>query len=188
MTEPRQTIRFATSFDGVRIAYAITGRGSPVVRAPTLLTHVEDDWQSTMSRHWVSELSSRHTYLRLDPRAVGASQWDVAEFSFDAIVRDLEAAVDAAGFARFDLLGTSFGPAVAIAYAARHPERVGRLFLYGSYCRGALKRGPMTPEQIERAQLYISSRNSVGTATTRRCARCSRRNGYRAAAKSSGTR
>lgn len=155
MTQPHQTIRFTTSFDGVRIAYAITGKGPPVVRAPTLLTHVEYDWQSTLSRHWVSELSSRHTLLRLDPRAVGASQWDVAELSFEAIVKDLEAAVDAAGFERFDLLGASFGPAVAIAYAARHPQRVGRLFLYGSYCRGSLKRDPMTPEQVERARLYI---------------------------------
>jgi pimeloyl-ACP methyl ester carboxylesterase/DNA-binding CsgD family transcriptional regulator len=154
VTEPRQPIRFTTSFDGVRIAFAITGKGPPLVRAPTLLTHVEYDWQSTMSRHWVSELSSRHTYLRLDPRTVGASQRDVADLSFEAIVKDLEAVVDAAGFERFDLLGTSFGPAVAIAYAAGHPERVGRLFLYGGYCRGSLKRN-QTPEQTERALLYI---------------------------------
>lgn len=68
--------------------------------------------------------------MRYDERGCGLSDWEVAEQSFEAWVRDLEAVVDAAGLDRFPLLGISQGAAVAVAYAARHPERVTRLVLY----------------------------------------------------------
>lgn len=154
MAELRQSIHFTTSFDGVRLAYAVAGKGPPLVRAPTWLTHVEYDWVNPMSRHWMSEFSTRHTFVRLDPRGAGMSEWNVADISFEAIVRDLEAVVDAVGLERFAMLGTSMGAAVAIAYAARHPERVSRLFLWGSFCRGPSKRGSRA-EQLERVQLLI---------------------------------
>lgn len=149
----RQSIHFAASFDGTRIAWAVAGKGPPLVRAPTWLTHVEYDWASPVSRHWITEFTRSHTLVRMDPRAVGMSDWDVEDLSFDAIVHDVEAAVDAAGLERFAMVGNSFGAAVAIAFAARHPQRVSRLLLWGSYCRGALKRGEPSPQQIERAQM-----------------------------------
>ena len=153
MSAVRQSIHFATSFDGTRIAWAVAGKGPALVRAPTWLSHVEYDWQSPMSRHWITEFTSRHTLTRIDPRGVGMSDWEVEELTLDAIVKDVEAAVDAAGLDSFALVGNSFGAAVAIAYAARHPQRVNRLFLWGSYCRGALRRGDPSPEQLERAQM-----------------------------------
>jgi pimeloyl-ACP methyl ester carboxylesterase len=51
------------------------------------------------------------------------------------LVRDLETVVDALGLDRFALLGIPQGGAVAAAYAARHPERVSHLILYGAYAR-----------------------------------------------------
>jgi pimeloyl-ACP methyl ester carboxylesterase/DNA-binding CsgD family transcriptional regulator len=132
----RQTIRFCTSGDGVRLAYAISGNGSPLVKAANWLTHIEFDAASPVWRHWLFELSSRHTYIRYDERGCGLSDWDAADLSFESWVRDLEAVVDAAGLARFALLGMSQGSAVAIAYAARHPERVSHLVLCGAFARG----------------------------------------------------
>jgi pimeloyl-ACP methyl ester carboxylesterase len=38
------------------------------------------------------------------------------------------------------LLGTCQGGPIAIEYAARHPERVSHLVLYGTYARGRAKR------------------------------------------------
>ncbi len=149
----RQTIHFAASFDSTRIAWAVAGKGPALVRAPTWLTHVEYDWDSPVSRHWITEFTRSHTLVRMDPRGIGLSDWDIDDLSFDAVVRDIEAAVDAAGVERFAMVGNSFGAAVAIAYAARHPHRVSRLLLWGSYCRGALKRGDPTPEQIEQSQV-----------------------------------
>jgi DNA-binding NarL/FixJ family response regulator len=69
-------------------------------------------------------------------------------------VRDLEAVVDAAGLDRFPLLGMSQGGPIAIAYAVRHPERVSRLVLYGTYSRGYFKRDP-TPAQLEEYRVMI---------------------------------
>lgn len=149
----RQAIHFSTSFDGARIAWAVAGKGPVLVRAPTWLSHIEHDWQSPVSRHWITEFTRRHALVRMDPRGVGMSDWDADELSFEAMVRDVEVVVDAAGLERFAMVGNSGGAAVAIAFAARHPERVSRLFLWGAYCRGSLRRGTPTPQQLEHAQM-----------------------------------
>ena len=62
---------------------------------------------------------------------------DVDDLSFDRWLGDIEAVVAASGVDEpFALLGISSGAATSIAYAARHPERVSRLILYGGYARG----------------------------------------------------
>jgi pimeloyl-ACP methyl ester carboxylesterase/DNA-binding CsgD family transcriptional regulator len=149
----RQQMRFCTSSDGVRLAYATVGNGPPLVKAANWLTHLEYDWQSPMWRPWVDEFSLGNNYVRYDARGCGLSDRDPAEISFEAWVHDLEAVVDALGLERFALLGVSQGGAIACAYAARHPERVSRLALYGAFARGRMKRGG-GPEQIEEALLY----------------------------------
>jgi pimeloyl-ACP methyl ester carboxylesterase len=142
MPAPSQQIRFCTSADGVRIAYATSGSGPPLVKVGTWMTHVELDWESSVWRPWLRELSRDHTVLRYDARGCGLSDREVAELSLEAWVRDLESVVDAAGMARFPLLGLSQGSAIAIAYAARHPERVSHLILHGGFARGRLRRNP----------------------------------------------
>jgi pimeloyl-ACP methyl ester carboxylesterase len=79
--------------------------------------------------------------VRFDQRGVGLSDSDPADISFEAWVNDLEAVADAAGLERFALLGASQGGAMAVAYAARHPERVSHLVLLGAYARGWNRRG-----------------------------------------------
>jgi pimeloyl-ACP methyl ester carboxylesterase/DNA-binding CsgD family transcriptional regulator len=149
-----QRIRFCSSADGVRIAYATTGTGPPLVKAATWLTHLEFDWQSPLWRHWLTELSRDHTFVRYDERGCGLSDWDVDDFSLDAWVHDLEAVVDTLGIERFPLLGVSQGAAVAIQYAVRHPERVSHLILYGPLSCGLL-RGRLTPKKLELADTLI---------------------------------
>ncbi|HUF13982.1 MAG TPA: alpha/beta hydrolase [Longimicrobiales bacterium] len=152
-----QDIRFTTASDGVRIAYATTGDGPPLVKAANWLSHLEYDLQSPVWRHWLRELSREHMLLRYDERGCGLSDWDVADHSHAAWVRDLEAVVDAAGLERFDLLGISQGGPVAIAYTVLHPERVKRLVLYGAYARGWHMRGASAEEIAEReAQITLS--------------------------------
>jgi pimeloyl-ACP methyl ester carboxylesterase/DNA-binding CsgD family transcriptional regulator len=141
VTRREQEIRFCTTADGVRLAYARLGSGPPLLRVGSWLTHLEHDGTSPVWVPWLTELSRNNTLIRYDPRGCGLSDRDVAEFTLEAWVRDLETVADAAGLARFTLLGMSQGGAVAIAYAARHPERVERLVLYGAYARGVLVRG-----------------------------------------------
>jgi pimeloyl-ACP methyl ester carboxylesterase len=135
-----QEIRFCRTSDGVTLAYACSGTGPPLVKAASWLTHVDHDWHSPVWRHWMVALSRRHRLIRYDERGCGLSDWDIAPPTFDSWVHDLETVVDEVGLERFPLLGISQGSAVAVAYAARHPERISRLVLYGGYAQGRLVR------------------------------------------------
>jgi pimeloyl-ACP methyl ester carboxylesterase len=151
---PAQEIRFCTTADGTRLAYATSGAGPPLVKAANWLSHLDYDWESPVWRHWLVELSRRFRLVRYDERGCGLSDWDIRRFLFDDWVDDLEAVVDAAGLVRFSLLGISQGGPVAIAYAVRHPERVSRLVLLGSYAQGRRKRA-RTSDELELAEARI---------------------------------
>ena len=114
---PPQEIRFCTAGDGVRLAYATMGDGPPLVKVANWLSHLDFDRETTVWRHWLTELSKRHRLVRYDERGCGLTDWDVPDLSFEAWVSDLEAVVDAAGLDRFPLLGISQGGPVAVAYA-----------------------------------------------------------------------
>jgi pimeloyl-ACP methyl ester carboxylesterase/DNA-binding CsgD family transcriptional regulator len=150
-----QTIRFCTTPDGVRIAYAASGSGPPLVKAANWMSHLEFDWNSPVWRHWLTALSASHTLVRYDERGLGLSDWDVDDFSLDAWVQDLETVVDALGLERFPLLGLSRGGAIALAYAVKHPERVSHLVLYGSYVLGRYARS-MTEQQRSEADALLA--------------------------------
>ena len=151
-----QQIRFCKSVDGTRIAYAQSGTGPVLVKAPHWLTHLEYEWQSPIWKPWIESLSRGHTLIRMDERGCGLSGTDMENVSLDAWVHDLEAVVDAADLERFALFGHSQGSSIAVEYAARHPARVSHLILLGSYARGAMKRD-LPPERIDElhAQLKL---------------------------------
>jgi len=146
-----QEIRFCTTDDGVRLAYATVGTGPPLVRAAHWITHLDYDWQSPVWHHWLVGLARHRTLVRYDERGCGLSDHDVDDFSLDAWVHDLEAVVDDIDCERFPLLGVSQGGAVAVAYAARHPERVSHLVLFGAYSQGRMNRATTEDERREAA-------------------------------------
>jgi pimeloyl-ACP methyl ester carboxylesterase/DNA-binding CsgD family transcriptional regulator len=147
----KQEIRFCQAPDGARIAMARLGSGTPLVRAAHWLSHIEYDAQSPVWAHWLGELARSYTYIRYDQRGCGLSDWSPPTMSFESWIADLEAVVDAQALDRFALLGMSQGGAISIAYAARHPERVSHLILFGAYGRGMLRRGG-SRQQIEEAE------------------------------------
>lgn len=154
----KQQIRFCSSFDGTRLAYATSGEGPPsrpvLVRAPHWLTHLEYEAESPLWRPWIERLSSGNTLLRMDARGCGLSDRDVSEFTFEHYVNDLEAVIDASGIDRFALFGHSQGGPIAIEYAARYPQRVTHLVLLGAYVRGAGKRG-LPPEFLAELEAQL---------------------------------
>jgi DNA-binding winged helix-turn-helix (wHTH) protein/pimeloyl-ACP methyl ester carboxylesterase len=153
--EPRQTVQFCTAPDGVRIAYAAVGEGPPLVKTGHWLTHLEYDWTSPIWRPHLQALAASYRLVRYDARGNGLSDWDVADFSLDARVSDLETVVDAAKLDRFPLLGVSQGCAISIMYAVRHPERVSHLVLYGGFARGRRRRGSDQEVQTSDAVLTL---------------------------------
>ena len=148
-TEAVQTIQYCRAPDGVRLAYAISGRGPFLVKTGNWMNHLEYDWESPIWRHVFRALSREHTLVRYDARGNGLSDWNVDTVSLDAWVTDLETVVDAVGVERFPLLGISQGGAVAVAYAVRRPERVSHLILYGAFALGGKKRAPAEKEMRE---------------------------------------
>src|SRR6476646_2537 len=94
MSTLKQDIHFCAAADGVRLAYATSGHGPPLVKASNWITHLEFDLDSPVWSHLIAELSREHTLVRYDQRASGLSQWDVASLDFEDWVRDLEAVVD----------------------------------------------------------------------------------------------
>ncbi|WP_413989661.1 alpha/beta fold hydrolase [Labrys okinawensis] len=136
-----QAIRYCRSPDGVRIAYAVSGRGPPILRAAHWMSHLQYEWESPVWRHWIDSLSRENTLIRYDERGNGLSDWNADDLSLAAMVSDLESVADASGLNGFPLLGVSQSCAVSVAYVVRHPERVSHLVLYGGYARGWRRRG-----------------------------------------------
>ena len=144
----KQEIRYCKAADGVRLAYATVGDGPPILRSAHWLGHLEYDWEMPLSRHFLLGLARDRTLVRYDARGNGLSDWDVRQLSLDVWVSDMETVADAAGLRRFPLVGFSQGCAVSIAYAARHPERVSHLILYGGFAKGTNRRPSASPERF----------------------------------------
>ena len=142
----RQHVRYLTTREGTRLAWAEAGAGPVLVKAANWLTHLEYEWDSPVWRHWMQFLSSHWRFVRYDERGCGMSEWHSGTLTVDHWVADLGSVIDAARPSEpVTLLGISQGAAACILYAIRHPERVARIVIYGGYARGALRRGtPMS--------------------------------------------
>jgi class 3 adenylate cyclase/pimeloyl-ACP methyl ester carboxylesterase len=131
-----QQIRFCTTSDGVRIAYATLGSGPPLILVPGWLSHLELDWRDPFARSLFERLASERQLIRYDKRGTGLSDRSIGDHSLDAQVRDLEAIVDQLQLRRIALLGYCQGGPISISYATLRPQNVCGLILYASYCSG----------------------------------------------------
>jgi pimeloyl-ACP methyl ester carboxylesterase len=144
----KQDVRFCTTSDGVRIAYAVSGNGPPLLMPASWLSHLEHQWKSLVWKPWLDALTQTNTLIRYDSRGCGLSDRDARSLSFEGWMRDIEAVADAAGFAEFNMLAVCWGSPIAIEYTANRPERVRRLVLYGGYAEGRLRGArPMDADQ-----------------------------------------
>jgi DNA-binding winged helix-turn-helix (wHTH) protein/pimeloyl-ACP methyl ester carboxylesterase len=135
-----QEVKFCRTKDGVNIAYASVGEGTPVVRASHWMNHIEHEWQNPFRMPFLHFLADRFRLIRYDGRNNGLSDWNVADMSFEARQLDLEAVVDALSLRSYVLLGPSQGAAISIVHAARYPERVSKLIIHGGFAQGRARR------------------------------------------------
>lgn len=149
-TRPLQRTYFCAAADGARLAYAKLGDGPPIVKAANWLSHLELDWRGDVWKHVLELFSRDRCLVRYDARGNGLSDWRPTSIAVDDFVSDLATVFDAAGVERAPLIGISQGAAVAVAYAARHPERVSGLILLGGCARGwRVKKHPQLTEHME---------------------------------------
>jgi pimeloyl-ACP methyl ester carboxylesterase/DNA-binding CsgD family transcriptional regulator len=128
-------IRYCATPAG-RIAYATLGSGPPLLLDAGWVTHLRGQLDLFSFGAFIGGLAERFTVIRYDKPGCGLSDRDVADLSFDAQVSAALAVADAAGARRFRLFGASQGGQLAAAIAARHPERVAALALYGTCASG----------------------------------------------------
>ena len=129
-------VQYAQTADGLSIAYWTLGEGLPLVYpAVSLFSHGQLEWQIPENRRWFERLAQKRMLVRYDGRGSGLSEHGVTKFSLETRLLDLEAVVERLGLERFDLFGSFAGGPLAIACAARHPERVARLILWCAYAR-----------------------------------------------------
>ena len=149
-----QDIRFCTAVDGTELPFSAAGSGPTLVKVANWLNHLEKDWQSPMWGPLFREIANFRKLLRYDSRGVGLSTWDVQDIQYDSFLADLETVIDNAAPEPFAILGISQGAAIAIDYAARHPDRVTHLILWGGFARGRRQRG--SPENQAESEAFIT--------------------------------
>jgi len=124
---------------GRRIAYASVGEGPPLVLPAWWVSNLAEDWKRDNFRHFVETLGRTRRVIRYDRLGCGLSQRErpPETMSIDYEADLLGALLDELELDRVSVFGSSCGGPTAIAYAARNPERVDRLVLYGTYANGA---------------------------------------------------
>jgi len=142
-------IRFLR-FAGRRVAYAVSGEGPPLVAPAWWVSHLEFDWGDGAFRGLWASVGEGYSVVRYDRLGVGMSDRDVRqeELTLEGDVALLRAVIDELALERVVLAGGSSGGCTAIAFAARFPERVSRLLLYGAYADGSSITSPAVREAI----------------------------------------
>ena len=139
--EPRdldqgRQIRFVVTPTGVRVAYAIVGRGPALVVPAAWIGHLEIAWQDPAMRAFYAPIAACRTVVAYDKPGCGLSDpWPESQ-TLDSDLEVLRAVIDHLGLDRVDLLGLSMGAPVSLAYAAAHLQAVRRLMLYGGFANG----------------------------------------------------
>lgn len=162
----QQRVHIVTTPDCVRLAWARSGAGPTLVKASNWMTHLRDDLDSPVWRHWIAFLSQHFDFVRFDERGCGLSDWQVDDVNAKHWLADLESVVEAANIVRpMALLGISQGAAATIQYAVANPDRVSHLIVYGGYARGGLVRGERQAElfraMLEMVRLGWGSENPM---------------------------
>ncbi|MCH7577151.1 MAG: adenylate/guanylate cyclase domain-containing protein [Chloroflexi bacterium] len=120
-------IRYAKTSDGVSIAYYAIGEGPAVLFLAMPFSHLEAEWQIDPLRMAYTAVAQWATLVRLDPRGFGLSDRDPDDFALDSFVLDIEAVVDRLGLEELRIYSLGFATIPALAYTARHPDKVTHL-------------------------------------------------------------
>jgi class 3 adenylate cyclase/pimeloyl-ACP methyl ester carboxylesterase len=125
-------IRYCTTEDGVRIAYAMQGEGYPLLVPTWTVESLGTRFDHAFIPGFIQAIGRGRTLIHWDPRGRGLSE-HLAGQTLDDMVRDTHAVVRAAGFEQYAMLATILGGTSALAYAAAHPEQVSHLVLYDTW-------------------------------------------------------
>ena len=132
----KPSVQFAKRKDGVTIAYSVFGNGPPLVLPPPWVTSLSLVIEDPFMNQYIERLAQYMMVIFYDKHGCGQSDKNRTEFTLESELLDLETVVDHIGLEEFYLFGASMSGPLTIAYTARHPKRVTRLILYGTYANG----------------------------------------------------
>jgi pimeloyl-ACP methyl ester carboxylesterase/DNA-binding CsgD family transcriptional regulator len=133
-----QRLEITHTPDGLAVAFAQAGHGPPLLFVGGWLSHLELSWAVPAERQFLEGLAQGRTLLRYDRQGCGLSDWSLsAEPSLEGEHEVLAAVLAAAGVKRADIVASSLAVPLMVEWAARHPDTVDRLVLYGGWARGA---------------------------------------------------
>ena len=133
-----QRLASTRTHQGVRVVYASAGHGPPLLFVGGWLSHLELSWALPAERQMLEDLGRGRTLLRYDRPGCGLSdRTSPVEPSPESELDVVAAVLAAAGVEHTDVVASSLGVPLMIEWAARHPETVDRLVLYGGWARGA---------------------------------------------------
>jgi class 3 adenylate cyclase len=125
-----QQVQYTRTADGVSIAYFTMGAGPGFVWMDLPYSNLRAEWADPSTRASYELNASVSTFVRFDHRGMGLSDRGATDFSLDKMVLDLEAVVDRVELGQFALCAwRGINSPIAVAYAARHPERLTHLVL-----------------------------------------------------------
>lgn len=151
-----RAVKFATTHDGLSLAWTRSGTGPPLVKAAAWLTHLEHDAESPVWSHWVRFFEENFDYLRYDERGCGLSDWQTGALDLDSWSDDLTHVIEAADMPRpFALVAMSRGTGAAVRYAVKQPDDVSHLILIGGYARGPFQRDDPKAASLYRAVIDV---------------------------------
>ncbi|MFC8681356.1 alpha/beta fold hydrolase, partial [Microbacterium ureisolvens] len=120
------------------VAWSETGAGEPVLVGGWWMSHLERDWEYPPFRAFVEAMARHRRVIRLDAPGSGMSRSRGATPErLEPHVDAMKAVLDASGAPTATLFAGSSGCAIAVEFAARHPDRVRRLVLSGAYLDGS---------------------------------------------------
>jgi pimeloyl-ACP methyl ester carboxylesterase len=132
---------------GTAVSYASVGSGRPLVYVMGWLTHLRLGWELPAERALYEALAQGCRLVRYDRAGSGLSAAAGRPASLAFELEQL-GAIAATLDEPFDLMGTSMGAPVAVAWAAEHPETVRRLVLYGGWAHGDDLSPPAVREHV----------------------------------------
>lgn len=134
--------------DGSDLAYASVGAGRPLLYVSGWLSHLQLSWEMPAERAFYESLADGCRLVRYDRAGCGLSAASDRPPSLAFELEQLAAVAETLGPERFDLMGTSMGALVAVAWAAAHPETIRRLVLYGGWVSGSEISSPNVQDHI----------------------------------------
>jgi pimeloyl-ACP methyl ester carboxylesterase/DNA-binding CsgD family transcriptional regulator len=144
------TIRYCITPAG-RIAYSTVGAGPALLCDSGWITHLRGQLELYSFGAFIERLAQRFTVIRYDKPGCGLSDRNGIDLSFDGQVASALAVADAVGASRFSLFGASQGGQIAAAIAAKYPERVAKLVLYGTCASGS----DLAPPEVRKSVVAL---------------------------------